>query len=253
MRRAATCRRDRRAARARGHAAPTSSTGSRASAAMRARTRRVRGILREQMIVLAHHHAAAARGDDDRLGAALDVRPPGVDVAARERARFVVLGQVIRERAAAAAASRRRSPRCRRDRARAPLRRRCSAPATAARSLRESAPGAHAAARAMSPAALRFGYRSRQPARQERLRPTPERQCGCRTATSTAVRAAARRAVQRRPARGRRDRRRTCGRCRRAARSERPTDTSSRNCGTSGSDRGGAASWPSRPRLRAPA
>ena len=56
----------------------------------RARARRsaaafagVGGVVREQVAVVLDHHAAAARGDDDRLGAALDVRPPRVDVAAR--------------------------------------------------------------------------------------------------------------------------------------------------------------------------
>ena len=41
----------------------------------------------QQVPVVLDHHAAAARGDDDRLGAALDVRPPGVDVALDDRER----------------------------------------------------------------------------------------------------------------------------------------------------------------------
>ena len=79
------------AARSRFHSSPiTISTGSRASSAIARRLLRVRRIVREQVAVVLHHHAAAARGDDDRLGAALDVRPPRVDVAPDERARLVV-------------------------------------------------------------------------------------------------------------------------------------------------------------------
>ena len=142
------------------HAAATSSTGSRASAAMRCGLARAYAASpREQVAVLAHHDAAAARSHDDRLGAALDVRPPRIDVAPRERARLVVLGQVVRQRAAAAAAFDARSPRCRRDRARAPSPRRCSARATAARSRAGSAPCARAAARGHAPAPRAVGDR----------------------------------------------------------------------------------------------
>ncbi len=198
---------------------------------------RIRGILREDIAVVADHDAAAAGSDDDRLGTLLDVRPPGIDVAPGEHPRFVVLGQVIRQRAATAAAPRSRWPRCRCGRARARWRRRCSARAPAARTLPESTRGANAAAQASR----------RQPARPVSTRPAcaagttsptvrpPVRR---RRAASTAARVAARCGARRRPARGRRDRRRTCDRCRPAVHSVRRTGTSSRSCGRSGSDRG---------------
>ena len=96
---------------------------------------RVCGIVAQQVPVVADHDAAAAGGDDDRLGALLDMRPPGVDVAPRDRARLVVLGQMIRT---ARRSSRRPATAIARDadpveHARQ-SRRRCSAPARAARS-----------------------------------------------------------------------------------------------------------------------
>ena len=60
-------------------------------------------VLRHDVPVILDHDTAPARRDDDRLGTALDVRPPRVDVAANDRARIVVFAQVIRQRAATSA------------------------------------------------------------------------------------------------------------------------------------------------------
>ena len=58
-------------------------------------------IVAQQMSVVLDGHAAPARGDDDRLGALLDVRPPGVDVPARESSCFLVRAEMLADRAAA--------------------------------------------------------------------------------------------------------------------------------------------------------
>ena len=55
------------------------------------------------MSVVLDHHAAAAGGDDDRRRVALDVRPPGIDVALDDRQGPRLAAQVIRQRATAAA------------------------------------------------------------------------------------------------------------------------------------------------------
>jgi len=85
------------------HCAPTTSIGSRASAAI-SRAFSVRVVLGHHVAIVLHHDTAAACGDDDRLGAARNKRPPCVDVAADQFARGIVFAQVIRQRAAAAAA-----------------------------------------------------------------------------------------------------------------------------------------------------
>ena len=64
------------------------------------------GAVRPQQVpVVLDHHAAAAGGDDHRLGIAVEVRPPGVDVALGERDGLADLVEVVRQRAAAAAAA----------------------------------------------------------------------------------------------------------------------------------------------------
>ena len=104
------------------------------------------GSCAQQVAVVLDHDAAAAGGDDDRLGVALDVRPPGVDVARAMRAtpRPAASGDTAARRSSRR--RRRASARCRCGRARAPSRRRCRARAPAARSRRARASCARAAA-----------------------------------------------------------------------------------------------------------
>ena len=64
-------------------------------------------ILAQQIAIFLELHAAAAGRDDDRLGAALDLGPPGIDVGAHERLRLVGRGEMLADRAATARA---RSP-----------------------------------------------------------------------------------------------------------------------------------------------
>ena len=64
----------------------------------------VRRIVAQQMTVRLDDDAASAGADDDRLDALLDMRPPGVDVGAREIERLVVRAEVIAQCAAAAGA-----------------------------------------------------------------------------------------------------------------------------------------------------
>ena len=63
---------------------------------------RVGGVVPEEVPVFADHRPASARGDDERLRAALDVRPPRVDVAAHAREGPARSGEVMVDRAAAA-------------------------------------------------------------------------------------------------------------------------------------------------------
>ena len=72
-----------------------------------ARLLEVGGVAGERVRVLLHRHAAARRVHHDRLdravpGAALDQRPPGVDVAPHLRARALEVVEVQADRAAAA-------------------------------------------------------------------------------------------------------------------------------------------------------
>ncbi|ABA49505.1 hypothetical protein BURPS1710b_3344 [Burkholderia pseudomallei 1710b] len=67
-----------------------------------ARLVRVGRIAAQQVRVLAHRRAAAGRVHHDRFDAALDVRPPRVDVASRIVERFIVIAQMQPDRAAAA-------------------------------------------------------------------------------------------------------------------------------------------------------
>src|SRR4029453_15803009 len=64
------------------------------------RALRVVAIIAQQMSILLDHHAATARGDDDRFDIAIDMRPPCVDIAARERQSALNAAEVIRHRAA---------------------------------------------------------------------------------------------------------------------------------------------------------
>ena len=67
------------------------------------RLRGVTGIEPQQMTVVLDHHTAAACGDDDRLHAAFDIGPPGVDIALDDVDCALVFVQMVRQRAAAAA------------------------------------------------------------------------------------------------------------------------------------------------------
>ena len=67
---------------------------------------RLVGVLRivaQQVAVILDCHAAATRGDDNRLRALLDMRPPGIDVPARESRCFLARAEVFADSAAAPA------------------------------------------------------------------------------------------------------------------------------------------------------
>src|SRR5450755_4551570 len=53
------------------------------------------------MSVILDDYTAPARGNDDRLRAVLDMRPPGIDVPARESRRFLARAEVLADCAAA--------------------------------------------------------------------------------------------------------------------------------------------------------
>src|SRR5207237_8866215 len=61
-------------------------------------------IVAQQVAIILDCHTAATCGDDNRLRALLDMRPPGVDVPARESPCFLARAEVLADRAAAPAA-----------------------------------------------------------------------------------------------------------------------------------------------------
>src|SRR5262245_15870261 len=67
---------------------------------------RVGGVMAEQVAVFLDGDAAAARGNHDRFRSLLDVRPPGIDVAAHVGERRFLRIQVERDTAAAPRAGR---------------------------------------------------------------------------------------------------------------------------------------------------